>query len=1136
MKKPRFLLTLTVFLFLPVFTLAYVHQTGVTTPEGLTKTVRWNRLPVDFVVDAGLLNGGDGWPLIIRALNTWDDVPYARRLGGELYTYHVDFTLNNLGSEWGVAGDGIQEVVFDETGDILEEFGFDAREVLGAGILVEDTSTLEIADALLVLNGTLDSNLYRDLEATTVHEFGHIWGLSHTFIGAINSANTEPGFHPVPASAIPTMYPYTNPVDDAYGRDLEYDDWAAISSLYPETTYAPPWAYPFGSTTGTLRGHVLHASGLPATAVHVRAVNVNDERIQVSCLSGYAGDGTGSFNLSCLPPGRYVLIIEGIDGRDGVTAAQIEWDGIGACTFDGMADQASNMSYFLNAGDLASGLQYQVDTLPLGDDDALEFGLPDGFNFSFLGQPCRRIFLYSNGFIGFHRFEDPTPAVTLPEADLHDFLSRPMAKLCPLRCDLNPSGNGDGKIRITRGAGQVTFEWQQVPIKGSTAAATFRVELLQGGTFRFGYGDVGAVDALTGYTGGVFKTGGMEAASDLLAFRNLPVPAAQHLVMYQLLNGHELANSTLTFTGAGVTPLPVRNRLLYPWLAHNDFFTAGIAVVSNSWSYCQLRISALDTDGRLLPVKPGYSNPARVDLAPYAQYVVLAGELFGFAGVSADGWIRVETDNPDPLGIQGFFLAQSFYAGVLDSLDGAIAVSDTDRKLRFTRFTGEPGTFTEVTVVNPNPQSTGYELLILWQDGGVDRYTGTIAPNGAAITQFEGEGSAWVLVESDRPVAGFAMNFNEAGSLAGQPGRFSWEARKKLVSPHYLYLDGSYASCLDLVNPGLEPAQVTVTLHRGNGSQAGNSVQRTIAGEYNIHLEIRPEVFGFNPAGLTDGWLEVSASQPLFGSMTFGDPSYALYQSTLPLLGAPNFYNLNSHLAQGKAGDVNYLTGLAALSLEPDNSLELEIYSPSGNALKKQSYPLGAGERKIGLLNEWMPAGPWPQTSGYLTAAAARGAYVYELFTTAGSDFFAAVPAQRYLPVQEERQDADNGWPETAEAVEFFPAEIKGELGDADTGYFLFSLGDGFTDEVEDLYRLVVPRRQVYLFSLYPYHQYCDLDLYIFNSQRQVVARAVNGVPGAEFISLELEPGTYYLGVSLLDTGWFKQSGYYLLLEPDAVP
>ena len=69
---------------------AYVVQTSVSSVDHQTRPVRWPVLPVDFVLDGGTLAGGDGETLILNALDAWDNVPTARRVGGDLYVYTDD--------------------------------------------------------------------------------------------------------------------------------------------------------------------------------------------------------------------------------------------------------------------------------------------------------------------------------------------------------------------------------------------------------------------------------------------------------------------------------------------------------------------------------------------------------------------------------------------------------------------------------------------------------------------------------------------------------------------------------------------------------------------------------------------------------------------------------------------------------------------------------------------------------------------------------------------------------------------------------------------------------------------------------------------------------------------------------------
>ena len=229
MKRNAAILALVfVFTYLPGLVFAY-HVLNNSSGGGFV-FIKWENIPISFRVDGGTLQGGDGIAVIEDACDEWDGVPTARDLCGALTVLPMDITVTNFDT-LPLQDDGI--IIFDETGDILSSLGFSAN-TLGIGITFSNTTTGEITDALLILNGSIPSSKTADLLSTAVHELGHVWGLAHTAIGGINTSNMTPGLEAISPLAIPTMFPFNIPVDDAFGRTLEEDDIAGISVLYPQ--------------------------------------------------------------------------------------------------------------------------------------------------------------------------------------------------------------------------------------------------------------------------------------------------------------------------------------------------------------------------------------------------------------------------------------------------------------------------------------------------------------------------------------------------------------------------------------------------------------------------------------------------------------------------------------------------------------------------------------------------------------------------------------------------------------------------------------------------------------------------------------------------------------------------------------
>ena len=136
---------------------------------------------VDFLVD-GSSSAAVANALLAEltaAQGRWNNIPTAQPVFGNFALAAVDYDDTNFGTAWGIgtssgASDGQNEVVLDETGDILRNvFGLDPARINGFGPSRRQVAggACTISDAFNLLNGTR-ANF--DRPSTTTHEFGHI--------------------------------------------------------------------------------------------------------------------------------------------------------------------------------------------------------------------------------------------------------------------------------------------------------------------------------------------------------------------------------------------------------------------------------------------------------------------------------------------------------------------------------------------------------------------------------------------------------------------------------------------------------------------------------------------------------------------------------------------------------------------------------------------------------------------------------------------------------------------------------------------------------------------------------------------------------------------------------------------------
>ena len=262
------------------------------TIRGQSVSLKWQRTPVRwFATDRGApgVSASEFQAAAARAFARWQDVPTA-----SISFQFAGFT----GSE-----------PFDD--DNISVLGFqdhpEMERVLGATGFVVDTATGEIVESDIFFNSAFPWSTAAagdpariDLESVAVHEIGHFLGLGHSALGE-TEVRPEGGRRVLGAGSV--MFPIAFSRGNTLGRELQPDDIAAVSDLYPDNN--------FRERTGVARGRVVRA-GRGVLGAHVVAFNPETGEL----VGGFALNSDGEFQIAGLTPGPHVIRVEPLDDAD----------------------------------------------------------------------------------------------------------------------------------------------------------------------------------------------------------------------------------------------------------------------------------------------------------------------------------------------------------------------------------------------------------------------------------------------------------------------------------------------------------------------------------------------------------------------------------------------------------------------------------------------------------------------------------------------------------------------------------------------------------------------------------------------------------------------------------------------------
>ncbi|MCK9410344.1 MAG: T9SS type A sorting domain-containing protein [Bacteriovoracaceae bacterium] len=244
--------------------------------------------------------------LVSTSFSTWQNVSTAQITftnGGQLVSDVTGANYTNFVDKF---DDNINPMIFDTDGSIIDAMlGVNASNstigFAGSSYFISGPNVGKYSEGQAVMNGKFANNPFTEAQfkATFVHEFGHFIGLDHSqinmpFVGDGNQAND---------AYIPTMYP-TSTDDDTHLATLNPDDIAAVSMLYPKSTFA--------TTTGMISGTVTRFDNSVVRGANVVAKSTGADSLtnQISTVTDYYTKNTGAYTIIGLAPGNYYVRIE----------------------------------------------------------------------------------------------------------------------------------------------------------------------------------------------------------------------------------------------------------------------------------------------------------------------------------------------------------------------------------------------------------------------------------------------------------------------------------------------------------------------------------------------------------------------------------------------------------------------------------------------------------------------------------------------------------------------------------------------------------------------------------------------------------------------------------------------------------
>ena len=421
-----------------------------------------------------------------------------------------------------------------------------------------------------------------------------------------------------------------------------------------------------------------------------------------------------------------------------------------------------------------------------------------------------------------------------------------------------------------------------------------------------------------------------------------------------------------------------------------DNFT-GLSLINLAPGPTTFRITALDNFGQLITGE-GVSNPFDWELPADTQISLSMAELFGFDSTERLGWITIRSDRPE-------------VAGYVSTGDTNLTRRDGVSLFRKPLFewimpeiVKREGAATELNIVNPYYNQTSYTTDRVLKDGTVEEVqsNNTAFPTNRHARTF---GDTFVSPDDVtdgylRMSAGQGLLFTEFFGGEGSLGALNgidmerYGGVTKIYSPEFAIVPG-FKTVLNVINANEEDAEVTITLHREDGTVIGAPYKRTLVKGEQIKDDLA-EIFKEQPdVRDVSGWLEVESTRDrIVGTITFTNEEQVFLTSfELSAVAEPRL------LFPMLAHDETYQTGVALLNANPEPAaVTVEVWGPGGTRDRSTSLVLPANGSAAFYLDNYFPDLE-PRLVGNLRVRSDRPLHGFAFINDRNLTLMAAVPA-----------------------------------------------------------------------------------------------------------------------------------------------